>query len=126
MESRPHMRGRALAKRQRRWLSSGSKSQQTEGDAQASEAKSTTAPKADAVTTYMERSNSCFEDQIVKPLRVAFADIRTARKYAVTSEDMNTNHGDFVKKLNKIDEEVWQILNCSKQVGRRFSTQVTK
>ena len=110
----------------RRGLLSVAASNPTEGEAQASQSTGTNAPKPDAVVTYMEHSNSCFDDCIVKPLRAAFAEIRAVRNHVVMSEDMQTNHGDIVEKVRKIDDEVWKILNSSKQVGRRFRNQVLK
>ena len=92
----------------RRGLLSAAASNPTEGEAQASQSTGTNAPKPDAVVTYMEHSNSCFDDCIVKPLRAAFAEIRAVRNHVVMSEDMQTNHGDIVEKVRKIDDEVWK------------------
>ena len=84
------------------------------------------APKADPITTYMDRSSACFEDAIAKPLRSAFADIRAIRNYAMLSSAMQEHHGEVVEKLHKIDDDVWNICTSSPHVGRRFQNQAQK
>ena len=74
----------------------------------------------------MERSNSCFEEHVVQPLRSVFADIRSVRNYVASSTDLQTQHGGLGESLRKIDDTMWKVVSDTKQIGRRFKCQVTK
>ena len=84
------------------------------------------APKADPIVAYMEKNNSCFQQEILQPIKAMFANTREVRNYVVTSSEIQQNHPDLVDKVRSMDDEAWKILSQTKIIDRRFRTQVEK
>ena len=82
--------------------------------------------KTDPVVRYMEKSNMCFQKDVLQPLKTIFANTRNIHNYVVTSSDLQQNHPDLVDKLRRMDDETWKVLNQTKTVDRRFRTQLEK
>ena len=73
------------------------------------------APKLDAVEAYMQTSNKFLQTALIEPLKAVYGDIRSARNYAVCDSGLQEQHGEFVTKMQKIDDEVWKVVENAKK-----------
>ncbi len=68
----------------------------------------------------MEQTGTNFKTGVADPLQALGGELRDLRNYVMLNPNIQEQHGNFVEKLKRLDDEAGRVMYQSKRVSRRY------